>query len=473
MILNDFTEPKLKFSRDKLDTLLAELCGLVITHRKENPDFNGWVGAAVIDPQGQLATGTSYYYGNQWVHAERNAIDKYEQEYGELPKGSIVVTTLSPCSDRMDDRYSKSCTDLLNSRHVKMAYCGYSDPSQENKQDKFATIITDNSKLKELCKQLADTFLKDDLKEESSKQILSYVKKIHPKGEFTIDQSITNHPEWELTNVPLSKLHIESSEVSPYDQINHINYAHVANITAQDIKAKPIVVDSEGWIIDGNHRAVAARDMGMKSIPAYVPVESEEDDEQETYAQHMARIKKERELSEVVINPNVKTKSASNTNLVNKGQPIPPGKEAKLLGTRVGKLGAYEVYKYDQGNDSAYSVFDTNTRVSQLTVSGHNKAHSFEIFGVYAGPEAPVKAADLYAWLVRNQGLTLLSDKQQSPGGHRVWQDLEQRYGRSVNVYAYNMRTNEPINTGADDPESTHGHRGDIAQNVRLVAAPK
>ena len=178
-------------------------------------------------------------------------------------------------------------------------------------------------------------------------------------------------------------------------------------------------------------------------------------------------------IDEVITNPNVKTKGASNTNLVNKGNPIPAGQEAKLLGNRVGRLGAYEVYKFDQGNDSAYSIFDTKTRTSQLTVSGHNKSHAFEIFGVYSGPGSPVRAADLYAWLVRNQGLTLMSDRQQSPGGQRVWQELEQRYGRSVNVYAFNMRTNQPINTGADDPESTHGTRGDTAQNVRLVAAPK
>ena len=178
-------------------------------------------------------------------------------------------------------------------------------------------------------------------------------------------------------------------------------------------------------------------------------------------------------INEVITNTNVKSKGANTANLVNGGKPVPAGQEAKLLGTRVGKLGQHEVYKFDQGNDSAYSVFDPNTRVSQLTVSGHNKAHAFEIFGVYAGPEAPVKAADLYAYLVKNLGLTLLSDKQQSPGGQSVWQELEQRYGRSVNVYAYNMRTNEPINTGADDPESTHGTRGDVAQNVRLVASPK
>jgi pyrimidine deaminase RibD-like protein/GNAT superfamily N-acetyltransferase len=906
MILNDFTQPKLKFSREKLDTVLADLCGMVIEGQQDNPDFYGMVAAAVIDPKGRLVTGVNYLYGNSRVHAERAAIDRYEEEYGQLPKGCIVVTTLSPCSeDTHDNRQGASCTAMLNKKRIKLAYCGYQDPTQEKGDNDFTVIITDNGKIKELCKSFADTFLKhglrestelnkakqfidnvysqypdwpygqadkvmvwgdgedqqfaafklkpgispdtveidwimagpeqrqgvgsraikelqrqaqaagikltlypwakgnvsqasltklykrhgfkpvakgakpmswepqlDELKidnvkglgavpynqevdymglkvkmkpsvflqlslplsmndddkktiqhlereidtrgfgapflevnmdrefpriighdgrhrmmaikdvegdnpvevhmfprgmrnkditpevvsklndlvvsqngkyvpgpiftttvsenfadgrvkgksrpgrvkkagasckgsvtdlrskaknssgerakmyhwcanmksgkkktnEESSKQILSYIKKIHPKGEFSIDHSVMNHAEWELTRVPLSSLHIESDEVSPYDQINWIDYDHVADITAQDIKAKPIVIDREGWIIDGNHRAVAARDMGMTHIPAYVPVES--DDDEETYDQHMTRVKRERELaedksfnqcyaqacklydqaeakgleprlvqvagykgdgsqahskwleipqthwqhyvtivgntvldptakqfgpdkeekysrnqldsewdkqyqikpkklSEVIHHPGIKTKTADVSGLVNRGEPVPPGKERRLLGTKVGKLGAYEVYKWDKGNDSAYSVFDPETRISQMTISGHNKPHHFEIFGIYGGPKAPIRAADLYAWLVKNQGLTLVSDKYQSPGGQRVWQELEQRYGRSVNVYAFNMRTNQPINTGADDPESTHGHRGDIAQNVRLVAAPK
>lgn len=180
-----------------------------------------------------------------------------------------------------------------------------------------------------------------------------------------------------------------------------------------------------------------------------------------------------KKTNEVIYHNNIKPKNQDSSGLVNRGEPVPQGKEKRLLGNLVGKIGAYEVYKWDEGTDSAYSVYDPKTRISQMTISGHNKPHSFEIFGIYAGPQAPIKASDLYAWLVKDQGLTLVSDKYQSPGGQRVWQDLEQRYGRSVNVYAFNMKTNKPINTGADDPESTHGHRGDIAQNVRLVASPK
>jgi pyrimidine deaminase RibD-like protein len=290
MILNDFTQPKLKFSREKLDAVLVELCGMVIEGQQDNPDFYGMVAAAVLDPQGRLVTGVNYLYGDERIHAERAAIDKYEEEYGKLPKGSIIITTLSPCcEDTHDNRYGVSCTDLLNQKHIKLAYCGYSDPSQDNTHEQFTIIITGNNKIKQLCKKLADTFLKKNLSEETNKQVLSYIKKIHPKGEFTIDHSVMNHADWELTQVPLTSLHIDSDEVSPYDQINWIDYDHVASITPQDIKNKPIVVDANGWIIDGNHRAVAARDMGMKSILAYVPIESDD----ETYDQHMARIKKQ------------------------------------------------------------------------------------------------------------------------------------------------------------------------------------
>jgi hypothetical protein len=197
--------------------------------------------------------------------------------------------------------------------------------------------------------------------------------------------------------------------------------------------------------------------------------------EKQRMAHWMANMKagKKKKTNEVIYHPGIKTKNADTSDLVNKGEPVPPGKEQRLLGNLVGKLGQLEVYKWDKGNDSAYSVFDPKTRISQMTISGTNKAHSFEIFGIYGGTKAPIRAADLYAWLVKDQGLTLVSDKYQSPGGQRVWQELEQRYGRSVNVYAFNMKTNQPINTGADDPESTHGTKGDIAQNVRLVAAPK
>lgn len=160
----------------------------------------------------------------------------------------------------------------------------------------------------------------------------------------------------------------------------------------------------------------------------------------------------------------------------NDGRPIPQGQESENMGERVGRLGSVEVWMYNQGPVRTFVTFDPATRISQLAVTGSRypgNPDSFIVKGVYSGPRNETRAADLYAWLVNKLGLTLISDRKQSPGGQRVWQELEQRHGRSVNIYAYNLRTNQPVNTGADDPESTHGRRGDIAQNVRLIAAPK
>ena len=85
--------------------------------------------------------------------------------------------------------------------------------------------------------------------------------------------------------------------------------------------------------------------------------------------------------------------------------------------------------------------------------------------------------------MVKKLGLTLVSDNKQSPGGYRVWQDLERRFGRYMNIYAFNTRTDEPLNVSTlDEPEThidrKHVHKGgkdikDIPSNIRLVASPK
>ena len=95
-------------------------------------------------------------------HAEREAIRAYENKYGPPPAGSIIITTLTPCSDEMNDRYGDDCTDLINNSNIKKVYCGYKDPSQDNQHNNFNEEVTDNKKIQELCKKFADTFLSDE-----------------------------------------------------------------------------------------------------------------------------------------------------------------------------------------------------------------------------------------------------------------------------------------------------------------------
>jgi pyrimidine deaminase RibD-like protein len=150
----------LSHQSEKLDRTLVQLCDMIVQEHSRNPDPNGgrMVAATIYDPNGQ----TSMIISNEredglWNHAERNAIDQYTKDFGEIPNGSIMVTTLSPCGERLNSRYGESCVDLINEYPaIKLAYCGYDDRTQPMDQAKFEVTITANSKIKELCKEFAD-----------------------------------------------------------------------------------------------------------------------------------------------------------------------------------------------------------------------------------------------------------------------------------------------------------------------------
>ena len=77
--------------------------------------------------------------------------------------------------------------------------------------------------------------------------------------------------------MPLSKLTInpDPEKKNPLGTNINVDLDYVQDITPHDIANRPIVVDPSGWIIDGNHRATRAEELGMTSIPAYVPVKQD------------------------------------------------------------------------------------------------------------------------------------------------------------------------------------------------------
>lgn len=112
-------------------------------------------------------------------------------------------------------------------------------------------------------------------------QVLDYVKRTHAPEQFDIEYSITDHPRWELKSIPLSQLKLDpdGEQRDPYNRVNWVDYDVVDELMpkiASVLKSKPIVVDSQGWIIDGNHRATAAAEAGLTSVPAYVPADVNE-----------------------------------------------------------------------------------------------------------------------------------------------------------------------------------------------------
>jgi hypothetical protein len=200
------------------------------------------------------------------------------------------------------------------------------------------------------------------------------------------------------------------------------------------------------------------------------------------------------ELSEVTMVPTVaKSKRQHLDVMPNDGRPIPQGQEADYLTDFVSKMpGGHELWSWTDRGTTTYYVYNPETRISQLATTGrsyHENRDSFVVMGTYSGPKNTYRAADLYAFLILRLGITLVSDKKQSEGGQRVWQELQRRYGRSINIHGFDTQTNEPVNvkpTPMDEPDTyvdrdtVHkaGPQGKkelatISRDLRFVASAK
>ena len=114
-------------------------------------------------------------------------------------------------------------------------------------------------------------------------QVLDYIHGTHHEPlTKQLQQAVLSHPRWELRSVPVSSLHIpdqgyddeeQEPEADPYNRVQVIDPDHAGEYSANFVDRRPIVVDAEGWIIDGNHRAWAAAELLNRStIRAWVPV---------------------------------------------------------------------------------------------------------------------------------------------------------------------------------------------------------
>jgi pyrimidine deaminase RibD-like protein len=152
-------------STNKLDNVLANCCDLILKKHAQDAEYYGKVAACVIDSDNNFVYGINTLTSDGTrIHAERAAINNYIKKYNKKPTNCIIVTTLSPCCEDMDERYGSSCTDLINELNIHKVYCGYEDPSQTNADaflhKKFHLMETRNKKLRNLCKKIADTILK-------------------------------------------------------------------------------------------------------------------------------------------------------------------------------------------------------------------------------------------------------------------------------------------------------------------------
>ena len=144
----------------KLDDILSKLCDLIDKGQQVDSEKYGMVAAAVLDSNNNLVSGLNMPASNgQRRHAERVAIDNYNKKYGDIPEGSIIITTCSPCSEHMDERYGEDCTELINNVGVKKVYAGFMDPTQKGQHREFNIMETANADIRQRCEEFANTFL--------------------------------------------------------------------------------------------------------------------------------------------------------------------------------------------------------------------------------------------------------------------------------------------------------------------------
>ena len=131
----------------------------------------------------------------------------------------------------------------------------------------------------------AREFVIESARTASAEQVWNYVDGIHPddqKGGGFLKSLIMRNPQYELKRIPLSSIHLpdqeyddeeQDPEEDPYNRVQTVDPEHAGEYSANFVDRRPIVVDTEGWIIDGNHRAWAAAELLNRSdIMAWVPV---------------------------------------------------------------------------------------------------------------------------------------------------------------------------------------------------------
>lgn len=121
----------------------------------------------------------------------------------------------------------------------------------------------------------------------SADAVWNYVKQIHPadqQGGGFLERLIRQYPQYQLKSVPLSNLIIhdpepddpdEEPEEDPYGRVQIVDPEYASEVSVHNIDRRPIVVDDQGYILDGNHRAWAAAELlGRDTIQAWVPVKA-------------------------------------------------------------------------------------------------------------------------------------------------------------------------------------------------------
>ena len=145
----------------KLDKLLEGLCDLVDKGQHANKNY-GMVAAGILSLKYPYMARLNRPGDDGRIHAEHAVITDFINKYGEIPEGTVILTTLSPCNKHMDERDGPSCASLCDKYGIKKVYCGFIDPTQDKGEEDhrhYNLMETQNSEIRSRCQEFAETFL--------------------------------------------------------------------------------------------------------------------------------------------------------------------------------------------------------------------------------------------------------------------------------------------------------------------------
>jgi hypothetical protein len=121
-------------------------------------------------------------------------------------------------------------------------------------------------------------------KQATAREVLDYINRTHHEPlTLKLEKTVLSHPQWQLQQVPLLNLNIpdeeyddveQEPESDPYGRVMAVDPGYAGEVSQNLIDKRPIVIDADRYIIDGNHRAWAAKYLLNRDyIQAWMPVE--------------------------------------------------------------------------------------------------------------------------------------------------------------------------------------------------------
>ena len=186
----DVTESREITKLHKLDSVLQKCIEMIHRGHESDPERYGRVAACLIDNKNNhtYAINMPGPDGTR-RHAERMAIDRHLKSHGRIGPNAIMITTLSPCVDHMDERYGESCTDLLSDYGIEKCYAGWQDPTQHPAEDyPFNLKITDRADIFNTCRDIAASFLPQAIVEAYTGPPMKFLRPGELSGSYSPQQ---------------------------------------------------------------------------------------------------------------------------------------------------------------------------------------------------------------------------------------------------------------------------------------------